>query len=205
MCAGQPRIGDDGPPGRAWDDGHDKYHRVMASSADEAASPARRRVLKGAVAGVVGFAAWHTPSIEFRDLAGARAIASASGPLVASVVATSFTRARGGNTFQHWGSSGTSTFYAVPFPSGDVEVRVRRRATSRSSSTDNANGEWTLFVNTVPTGCTTCEVTDITMTHPAGTSDVTGVPGPGTGNLHCNNALADQTTPVTARITVTCT
>lgn len=189
----------------AWDDGERDLDRVCEPSTERAPSPGRRRLLKGTVAGVAGLAAWHTPSIEIRDLAGARAAAAGSGPLVRSVTATSFSRVRGGVTFQHWGSSGGSTFYTVPFPSGDVEVRVRRRATSRSGSSDNANGQWTLFVNTVPTGCTSCEVTSITMSHPAGTSDVTAVPGTGTGNLHCNDAFPDQTTAVTATITVTCT
>ena len=180
---------------------------TMASSGLDGAgdTPDRRHVLKGAVAGAVGAAVWHTPGVQVRDLAGARALAAGSAPLVETVVATSFTRTRGGNTFQHWGSTGGSTFYAVPFASGDVEIRVRRRATSRSSTVDNSNGQWTLFVNTVPTGCTSCEVTDITMTHPAGTSVITGVPGIGTGSLRCANALADQTTAVTATFTVTCT
>ncbi len=179
----------------------------MASSSDEAGDTGlnRRRLLRGAVAGAVGAATWHTPSIEIRDLAGARALATASGSLVRSVVATSFSRTRRGVTFQHWGDAGGASFYSVPFPTGDVEIRVRRRVTSRSSSADNANGDWTLFVNTVPTGCTTCEVTAITMTHPAGTSVISGVPGTGTGNLRCAGAFPDQTIAATATFTVTCT
>ena len=179
---------------------------MATSRLDEAGdTPDRRRLLKSALAGAVGAAVWHTPGVQVRDLAGARALAAGSAPLVATVVATSFSRVRGGATFQHWGSTGGSTFYTVPFASGDVEIRVRRRATSRSSTVDNSNGQWTLFVNTVPTGCTSCEVTQITMSHPVGTSVISGVPGIGTGLLRRANALADQTTAVTATFTVTCT
>ena len=137
-------VGGVGPPGRAGPNDSVPRHAgwspvpsmTMASSGLDGAgdTPDRRHVLKGAVAGAVGAAVWHTPGVQVRDLAGARALAAGSAPLVETVVATSFTRTRGGNTFQHWGSTGGSTFYAVPFASGDVEIRVRRRARPHISS-----------------------------------------------------------------------
>ncbi len=164
----------------------------------------RRRLLRGAVAGAAGLAAWHAPGVRVHDLRGARALASASGPLSAMVTATSNTVTQGGKTYQSWNTSGSPTFYTVPFPTGDVQVRVRNRATERTPG-QSPNGDWLLVVNTVPTGCTSCEVTAISMTCPTGTPDVTGVPGGGLGNVHCDNSPPDVTTAVTATFTVTCT
>lgn len=165
----------------------------------------RRAVLKGVVAGTVGVAAWQTPDVVSVDLRGARALAAASGPLVAEVTVTSNTRTRGGATFQHWGPSGSgaSTDYAVPFAVGDVEVRVRRRATDRST-TQASNGTWLLRVNTVPPGCTACEVTNIVLTCPSGTGLANGVPGT-SGDLRCTGTDTPETDAVTATFTVTCT
>lgn len=165
----------------------------------------RRRLLKTAVAGATGLAAWHTPGVRVYDLRGARALAAASAPLTAMVTATSNTRTQGGKTYQVWdNASNNPTFYSVPFPSGNVQVRVRNRVTERTPG-QAANGDWLLVVDTVPTGCTSCQVTAISMTCPSGTPDVTGVPGSGIGNVHCDNSPPDVTTTVTATFTVTCT
>lgn len=170
---------------------------------DDRSAPeySRRQAAKLAAAAAVGGAAWHTPSITSVDLRGARAAAS-SAPTVATVTATSFTRGNTGREFQHWGQNSGSTWYTVPFATGDVRIRVRRRATRRNATA--ANGEWLLQVNTVPTGCTSCTVTSITMTCPSGTATTSGVPG-SSGNVRCASAGWPETSAVTATFTVTCT
>ncbi len=165
---------------------------------------ARRNVLKTGVAAAVGAAAWQAPDLRFHDLRGARALAAASGPLVVSMTASSFSRMRRGRTFQHWGNGSGSTFWTVPTPTGNVQIRMRRRATATNASGGNADGQWQLFVNTIPDGCTSCAVTAITMFCPSGTADVTGVPGT-SGLAHCNSSPPSIFTAVTATFTITCT
>ncbi len=130
-------------------------------------------------------------------------MAAASAPISATVTATSNTKTLGGKTYQVWDTNENPTFYTVPFATGDVQIRVRNRATERTPG-QSPNGDWLLVVNTLPTGCTSCEVTAISMSCPSGTPDVTGVPGSGIGNLHCDNSPPDVTTAVTATFTVTC-
>ena len=102
-----------------------------------------------------------------------------------------------------WGNGSASTIWNVPSATGDLQIRVGRRATASDFAGTNANGVWQLLVNTVPDGCTSCQVTGITMFCPSGTASVSGVPGT-SGSAHCNASPPSIFTAVTASFTITC-
>lgn len=175
----------------------------------------RRTAIKGAVAAGVGAAAFAGPAIDGFGIVPAYGSVGTPGGISATGATTTIACS--------WPIAGFGGPLVVPVGNGQVTINTF------GNVGENGGPDWSMTTNTLPTNCTSCQVTNISMSGCNGGCDNTfnaqslcgftfsntnhptpsGFPGT-SGNLSCEcepctAASCGGSSEVTATFTVTCT